>query len=129
MSDKPTRLTKAQIPEIIKAFHTAHEHEYGVSSDDFPVAFVALGVGAIGELKQPPVFNFAGRKSKPSSAVRPVYFDGGWFDTAVYNGRELAPTIEIAGPAVVEYPDSIAVIPPLCNGTVDDCGNLLVAIN
>ena len=123
------QITKSQIPEIIKAFHTAHEHEYGVSSDDFPVAFVALGVGAIGELKQPPVFNFAGRQANSSSSVRPVYFDGGWFDTAVYNGRELAPAIEIAGPAVVEYPDSIAVIPPHCNGMVDDCGNLLVAIN
>jgi N-methylhydantoinase A len=122
-------ITKAHIPEIIRAFHGAHEHEYGVSSDDFPVAFVALGVGAVGELKQPPVFNFAGQKSKPSPTTRPVYFDGSWFDTAVYNGRELAPTIEIAGPAVVEYPDSIAIIPPQCNGMVDACGNLVVAIN
>ena len=122
-------ITRAHIPEIIRAFHAAHEHEYGVSSDDFPVAFVALGVGAVGELKQPPVFNFAGQKSKPSTTVRPVYFDGSWFDTTVYNGRELAPTIEISGPAVVEYPDSIAIIPPQCNGTVDACGNLVVAIN
>jgi N-methylhydantoinase A/oxoprolinase/acetone carboxylase beta subunit len=64
-------ITKVHIPEITRAFHAAHEHEYGVSSDDFPVAFVALGVGAVGELKQPPVFNFAGQKSKPSTTVRP----------------------------------------------------------
>jgi N-methylhydantoinase A len=40
----------------------------------------------------------------------------------------LAPTIEISGPAVVEYSDSIAIIPPQCNGSVDACGNLVVAI-
>ena len=99
-------ITKVHIPEITRAFHAAHEHEYGVSSDDFPVAFVALGVGAVGELKQPPVFNFSDQKSKPKTiARRPVYFDGSWLDTAVYNGRELAPTIGISGPAVVEYPE------------------------
>ena len=122
-------ITKAHIPEITKAFHAAHESEYGVSSDDFPVAFVAIGVGAVGELKQPPVFNFSGRKSEPKKTLRPVYFDGSWIDTAVYSGRELAPTIEIMGPAVVEYQDSIAIIPPQCNGTVDAYGNLIVAIN
>ena len=121
---------KVHIPEITRAFHAAHEHEYGVSSDDFPVAFVALGVGAVGELKQPPVFNFSNPKSKPKTiARRPVYFDGSWLDTSVYNGGEFIPTIGISGPAVVEYRDSIAIIPPQCNGTVNAYGNLVVAIN
>ena len=53
-------ITKAHIAEITRSFHAAHKSEYGVSSDDFPVAFVAIGVGAVGELKQPPVFNFSG---------------------------------------------------------------------
>jgi N-methylhydantoinase A len=120
---------KSHLPEIAKAFHAAHELEYGVSSNDFPIAFVAVGVAAVGELKQPPVFNFAGDKPTPQTSLRPVYFDGRWIDTTVYDGRDLAPTFELAGPAIVEYQDSIAIIPPRCSGAVDTCGNLVVTIN
>lgn len=126
------KLTKAHIAEIATAFHRAHEQEYGVSSEDFPVAFVALGVVATGALSKPPVFHFASTTAdteKAAARSRKVYFDGRWLDSTLKNARDIMPGEQIAGPAVIEYLDSIAVLPPGCDGTVDPHGNLIVSIS
>lgn len=122
------KLAKDQIGAIAEAFHKAHRLEYGVSSDDFPVAFVALGVTAVGALKEPPHFNFASHDGKGNSASRDVYFDGKWVKSALYSNRDLVPGSVVQGPSLVEYADSIAVLPPGSNGTVDGSGNLIVTI-
>lgn len=122
-------ITKADLPAIATAFHAAHQHEYGVSSTDFQIAFVAVGVTAVGKLKQPPEFNFTKPKSDAKPGARAVYFDGEWVETAIYSWRDLAPASKVEGPAVVEYSDSIAIVPPLCEGLVDACGNLIISIN
>ncbi len=124
-------LTKAHVPGIAEAFHAAHRQEYGVSSDDFPIAFVALGVVATGELAEAPLFNFAAASTagKAESRSREVYFDGAWLDAKLKNASQIMPGEAIAGPAVIEYLDSIAVLPPGCDGTVDPHGNLIVSIS
>jgi len=124
-------LTQAHIAEITTAFHRAHEQEYGVSSEDFPVAFVALGVVATGALSKPPVFHFASEEGAGTAPARSrkVYFDGHWLDSTLKNAREIVSGEKIAGPAVIEYLDSIAVLPPGCDGTVDPHGNLIVSIS
>jgi len=123
------KITAAHIPTIEKAFHAAHKREHGVSSNDFKIAFVAVGVTAVGQIKQPPEFNFASGTSNKEAEIRPVYFDGRWLDTCIYNWQGLSPESSVTGPAVVEYRDSIAIIPPGCHGVVDVSGNLIVAIN
>ncbi|MDR5655216.1 hydantoinase/oxoprolinase family protein [Ruixingdingia sedimenti] len=123
-------LTPAHLPQIAEAFHTAHRQEYGVSSDDFPIAFVALGVVATGALAEAPVFSFAAEAAANGAGDRShkVYFDGHWLDAALKNAAEIRPGETIAGPAVIEYLDSIAVLPPGCDGNVDPHGNLIVSI-
>ena len=121
-------LTDAHIPQIANAFHAAHEKEYGVSNEAFEIAFVSLSVTAVGKMKEPPVYDFSGQQSVESHATRPVYFDGTWHDTELYDGKNIAPGARMQGPAVVEYLDSIAVIPPNCSGEVDKSGNLVVTI-
>jgi len=124
------KLSQTHIPKIAEAFHAAHMQEFGVSSDDFPIAFVALGVVATGILAEAPVFSFA---ASPDSAAadrsRKVYFDGKWVDAKLWSYSEILPGETIAGPAVVEYLDSIAVLPPGCDGKVDPHGNLIVSIS
>jgi N-methylhydantoinase A len=121
-------LSHSQIAGIATAFHKAHQLEYGVSSDDFPIAFVALSVTAVGQLDEPPMFKFAPAVTKPQGAKRDVYFDGKWLESALYNSSELAPGAEVAGPTIIEYPDSIAVVPPGCSGAVDPSGNLIITV-
>lgn len=125
------KLSQANISGIAEAFHAAHRQEYGVSSDDFPIAFVALGVVASGALAEAPVFNFAAKSvdGDVKNRSRKVYFDGKWLDAALKNASEILPGEMIKGPAVVEYLDSIAVLPPGCDGKVDPHGNLIVNIS
>lgn len=123
-------LTENNISEIATSFHAAHQQEYGISSDDFPIAFVALGVVATGKLAEAPVFNFASQATGASAhRSRKVYFDGEWMDATVKNASEIMPGETIAGPALIEYLDSIAVLPPRCDGNVDPHGNLIVSIS
>ena len=54
----PSQRIEAQgLPGIAEAFHAAHEKDYGVHSEDFPIVFVALGVTAIGRYADPPIFH------------------------------------------------------------------------
>lgn len=122
------KLTAKQIPEIAAAFHAAHRQEYGVSSDDFSIAFVALGVVATGELDEPPVFSFVGKGKGGEARSRDVYFDGAWHKSTLMKADDIAPGQKIAGPSIIEYLDAVAVLPPGCDGEVDPHGNLIVTI-
>lgn len=122
------KLSDSQIPSIEKAFHASHEKEYGVSNENFGIAFVSLSVTAVGKLKEPPVHDFSGGKTGSSHSTRPVYFDGKWYDADLYDGKIIGLGAKMEGPAVVEYLDSIAVIPPACSAEVDSSSNLIVTI-
>ncbi|HSJ96805.1 MAG TPA: hydantoinase/oxoprolinase family protein [Myxococcota bacterium] len=123
------RLTASSLEDVTRAFHERHALEYGVSSDVFEPAFVSVGVTGIGRLGAPPVVQrrvTAGRDARREP--RPVYFDGTWIDTAVYDGDALAAGTEIAGPAIVEYADTCAVLPPGASAVVDDTDNLVITV-
>ena len=126
---QPGKIDAADLPAIAEAFHAAHKREYGVSSDEFGVAFVALGVTAVGKLAEPPTFKFAPVGGTPTPTFRKVYFDGNWVETAVHDGRRLPSGFEMEGPCIVEYRDSIAVLPQRSAGIIDDCGNLIVTLD
>lgn len=121
-------LSQDHMPSVAKAFHAAHEKEYGVANESFPVAFVSLSVTAVGKMKEPPVYDFSGKTTAESHSSRQVYFDGTWHDAALYDGKYVGPGAKMAGPAIVEYLDSIAVVPPTCEAEVDTSGNLIVTI-
>ncbi|MCA2380085.1 hydantoinase/oxoprolinase family protein [Agrobacterium genomosp. 3 str. RTP8] len=121
-------ITASHIDDIARSFHKAHKLEYGISSDDFPVAFVALSVTAVGTLAEPPEFKFASSGSARQASTRKVYFDGHWVEAALYDSSELSPGSEVMGPTIIEYTDSIAVVPPGSGGKVDTHGNLIITI-
>ncbi len=116
---------------IVSAFHHEHRREHGVSSDDFDVAIVSLGIKAIGAVPHPPVekqkIDLENKKAS-SSGSRPVYFSGKWVETRVYSGQSLTPGVSLDGPAVIEYEDSCTVIPPGCSAQVDGTSNLVVSV-
>ncbi|WP_244437892.1 MULTISPECIES: hydantoinase/oxoprolinase family protein [unclassified Mesorhizobium] len=122
------QIKQEQVGGIAAAFHKAHMLEYGVSTDDFPIAFVSLSVTAVGQLTEPPHFNFGASSSNGGGSTRDVYFDGKWVSSALHSSKELQAGAIVSGPGIVEYPDSIAVLPPGCVGQVDQSGNLIVAI-
>ena len=128
-TDISSETLKAEhVPLMGEAFHAAHKKEYGVSNESFPIAFVSLSITAVGKMKAPPVYDFSGTQMNDSQGSRQVYFDGKWHEAALYDGKNIGPGAKMSGPAVVEYLDSIAVIPPHCTAEADNSGNLIVNI-
>ncbi|WP_395452604.1 hypothetical protein ACHMW5_04915 [Azospirillum melinis] len=57
---------------------------------------------------------------------RPVWFDGAWHETAVYNRLDLPVGAVVQGPAILEQPDATTVIDPDLSARVDGFGNVIV---
>ena len=122
-------LSRDSLAEIAAAFHAAHKQEHGVSSDIFEPAFVSLSVAATAPTAAVPAYTRpAGKNVVAMKNARPVYFAGEWLDCPVYNGQILAPGHRTEGPAILEYLDSVAVLPPGARTTVDSHGNLIIDV-
>jgi len=62
------------------------------------------------------------------SGVRQVRFNGGWLDTSIFDRGALGREATLAGPAIVEQPDTTVVIDPGATATVDGLGNLVISV-
>lgn len=123
------RLSPDALAGITEAFHAAHKQEHGVSSDIFEPAFVSLSVAATAPTAALPAYTRpAGENVVAMKNTRPVYFAGEWLDCPIYNGQILTPSQQMTGPAILEYLDSVAVLPPGAHATVDFHGNLIVNV-
>jgi N-methylhydantoinase A len=63
-----------------------------------------------------------------ASGARQVRFNGGWYDTAIFDRASLGRGAELAGPAIVEQPDTTVVIDPGATAVVDGLGNLVISV-
>ena len=64
---------------------------------------------------------------RPSGA-RQVRFNGGWLDTRLFDRTSLGKGATLAGPAIVEQPDTTVVIDPGATALVDGLGNLVISV-
>jgi N-methylhydantoinase A len=117
---------------LVQRFHQLHQQLYAHSHPDKPVEFVSGRVAAIGTLSAPQVQKppRSTRKAQPLER-RCVYFDetSAFEQTAIYARADLAPDDAFDGPAIVEQVDTTTVIHPGQQASVDEFGNLLIAIN
>ena len=90
---------------IAAAFEAAYRRAYGRSLDGMPVRVLNLRYARIG--------------------MRPK-FDLQWWDAARYERLALPVDAEVAGPAILEQPDTTIWIEPGFIGRVDRLGNLLI---
>ena len=115
---------------IRSAFEASYLASFSQLLPGLPMRVVSLRVAAIGRR---PTFDFSVFAPTPSSSLekarlgsRPVWFDGGWRDTAIWARLELPAGAQIAGPAILEQPDATTVIEPGLVGRIDRLGNLIV---
>src|SRR5205823_4482419 len=69
-----------------------------------------------------------GSEEPPPSAARQVHFQGGWFETRIFDRASLGREATLAGPAIVEQSDTTVVIDPGATAVVDGLGNLVISI-
>jgi N-methylhydantoinase A len=70
-----------------------------------------------------------GDGSHALTGMRPVYFDGSFQETRVYDRELLRPGDTFAGPAIVAEYSSATVLPPGDVLRVDGLGNLIIEVH
>jgi N-methylhydantoinase A len=56
--------------------------------------------------------------------------DGGELrETPIYNGPRLGAGLVVAGPAVIEFPETTIVVPPFAQGVVDRSGSFVIDLD
>ncbi len=114
------------------AFHQVYAQRYGYADPAAEVELVTVGVSVIGagpEVRLPehrPATRQLAEARKPD---RLVYFPelGGYQPCPIYERARLPRGARLAGPAVVEEPESTTVLPPGAVAEVDPWANLLVS--
>ncbi len=127
----PPVLDEAALAQAAARFHAEHKARYGFNQPFVPVEIVTLRVTALGRLPKPPLEPAPEEGEDASAAVvavRPVYFDGGYRETWVYDRSRLRPGNRIEGPALILQADCTTVLHPGQSLRVDGFGNLIVRI-
>jgi 5-oxoprolinase (ATP-hydrolysing) len=125
----------ASMDAIVAAFERDYLEIFSQTLKDVPMEVINVRVAASAEAAEAPVALSAagGAAAHPDDArkgSRPVWFPdaGDYVDTPVYDRGALGAGMEVAGPAVVEEPESTLILGADSRFTVDDFGNLIVSI-
>jgi N-methylhydantoinase A len=122
---------RAAAADSIVAFHQLHQQRYGFSNPERAVQIVniRLRMTARGEPYVPERRELtAGDGSRACYAERPIYFEGKFVGSRLYQREQLLPGDVVQGPAMITEYTSATVLPPHCSAAVDGFGNLVITI-
>jgi N-methylhydantoinase A len=129
-------LGQADLSEIAHAFNAVHEREYGVASSAFAVAFVTPRVTGTGHGHKPAAEELATTIGSNGAGAggsvkerRLTYFEGRHHEVDVHDVDRLVTDQRIAGPAIIEQPDGVIVLPPESVAIADRYRNVLITPN
>ncbi|MBP0494855.1 hydantoinase/oxoprolinase family protein [Pararoseomonas indoligenes] len=115
---------------IRAAFESAYQASFSRLLTGVPARIVNLRTAAIGRR---PHFDLAALAPEAGTTLegarrgsRPVWFSGGWHETAIFSRLDLPVGAVIAGPAILEQPDATTVVDPGLTARVDRLGNVIV---
>jgi N-methylhydantoinase A len=114
------------------AFESAYREAYGRLLPGIPMRVMSYRVAVVGRRPSFDMTVFAPKDGRSADACltgrRQVYADGQHHETAVYERLELAVDVEIAGPALLEQPDTTIFVDPGLRARVDAFGNLIIEV-
>ncbi len=96
---------------LSRAFHDEHHRRYGYSAEDECVELVSVRLTAMATLNTLPKDSHARSNGAPAAA-RPIWLDGKYVPAPVHDRGTLARGTSIAGPALIEEPDSCTYVAP-----------------
>ena len=117
----------------VSDFHQIHEQLFGYRDAASPVDIVNLRVEVVGITSKPkfPDAPYSGEDASAAlKGTRPAYFEqaGDYVETRIYDGSKLKHGNIIAGPCVVEEPQTTIVVYPNQELMVDRYLNYLVEV-
>jgi N-methylhydantoinase A len=110
-----TALDEPGLLDLAERFHDQHEAERGFCFRAQQPVLRGVRVVARGITAKPDHFAETGTVGDATQARRgnrPAYWGDGFVDTPVFDGTVLAPGAEITGPALIEEPFTVVVLPP-----------------
>src|SRR4051794_38553483 len=126
-----TALSEAGLLDLAERFHDQHEAERGFCFRNQQPVLRGIRVVARGNTPKPDHLAELGSVSDLDTArrgTRRAYWGTDFVETPVYDGMVLAPGTEIAGPALIEEPFTVVVVPPGARCTLDALGNFELAL-
>jgi N-methylhydantoinase A len=118
--------------EMAAQFHDLHQRRYGFANEmrALEVVNVRVRMVSAAEAFEPIAQPLReGDGSRALIGTRPVYFDGGFRQTRIYDRELLRPGDTFAGPAIVSEYSSATVLPPGDVLRVDGLGNLVIEVH
>jgi N-methylhydantoinase A len=124
-------LTREQLQQL---FEDAYFNRFAVKLPEIGTMLINLNTTIIG--RRPPIRlewlidtnRCAATLKGAEIEIRPVWFEGGWHDTPIYQRGRLPQKAKFFGPAIVQQLDSTVVIEPGNRVQVDALGNLLINV-
>jgi N-methylhydantoinase A len=110
----PFDLTADDPVRLQKSFAAQHQRLYGYHLADQPVEALHWRLTAVGRIERPSFGDMGASTVARMSAKqrRAAVFDGARIEVEVFDGTQLIPSMQLAGPAIVEEPTTTVIIPP-----------------
>lgn len=106
--------------DLADRFHDQHERDRGFAFRNQEPVVRGARLMARGETPKPEQLAPTVAAATVPTASRPVYFGTDWIDTPVHAGTAVATGTTIVGPALVEEPFTVVVVPPGWSATLAD---------
>jgi N-methylhydantoinase A len=118
---------------VLADFMERYKARFDIELPEMTAMLANLRTTVVGRRAPVDLAIFAPASDGPSGAQSPsntrrVRFHGGWHDTAIFDRAALGRGATIAGPAIVEQPDTTVVIDPGATATTDGLGNLAISV-
>jgi len=127
-------ITQETLPQAWKAFHAAHEAEYGRAFEASTIEIVNVRVSGVGRVpklratKTPRSGSLEKAKIRVSPCLFRVSGELQSFETPFYRRSELPVEETFPGPAVILQTDSTTLVPPGATARVDWTGNIVIKL-
>jgi N-methylhydantoinase A len=108
-------LADTTLLDLAERFHDQHETDRGFAFRQQQPIVRGVRLTARGHTPKPDHLGEAGTEHDPERArlgSRPVFLGDGWVDAPVYDGSALGVGTTVEGPALVEEPFTVVVVPP-----------------
>jgi N-methylhydantoinase A len=120
----------ASLMDLANRFHDQHEADRGYAFHQQQPLVRGVRLIATGHTPKPERLAATGAVTDPAKArtgTRQAHF-GGFVETPVYDGLQLGPGAEITGPALVEEPFTVVVLPPGFTARLDEHGSYDITV-
>lgn len=125
--DEETRRT-LDPQKLLALFHAEHERLYGFAESESAVQTSTIRLAVIGRVAAVALPDAPARTAQ-STGKRQVRHKGHWLEASVYERSSIGPGEVVAGPAVIDQPDTTILVLPSWTARADRLGTLRLTRN